>query len=114
MNQVLVFYELMPIPTSLFSEKDQLIHEDNKVTLAKLYLKGKIDLTNNNQDIDLDTVVVDCGWLLRQGTWAKGDKWRDIIDKYCTRVKYLGRSNNSVIILYGYENSTKDHTHRRR
>ena len=51
----------MPIPTSLFSEKDQLIHEDNKVTLAKLYLKGKIDLTNNNQDIDLDTVVVDCG-----------------------------------------------------
>ena len=109
------FYELTPIPMLLFSKKDQLMHKGDKATFAKLCLKDKIDLTNNNQDIDIDTVVIDGGWLLRQCTWAKGDKWRNIKYKYCTRVKYLGRSaNNAVVVFDGYENSTKDHTHRRR
>ena len=100
---------------SLILEKDQLMHEGDKATFAKLCLKGKIDLTDKSQDIDIDTVAIDGGWLLRQCTWAKGDKWRDIIDTYCTRVKYLGRSaNNTVVVFDGYENSTKDHTHRRR
>ena len=109
------FYELTPIPMSLFSEKDQLMHEGHKATFAKLCLKDKIDLTDNSQDIDIDTVIIDGGWLLRQCTWPKGDKWRDIIDKYCTRVKYLGRSANKTVVIFdGYENSAKDHTHRRR
>ena len=74
-------------------------------------LKAKIDLTDNSQDIDI-AVVIDGGRLLQQCTWAKGDKWRDIIDKYCTRVKYLGRSaNNTVVVFNGHENSIKDHTH---
>ena len=30
--------------------------------------------------IDIDTVVVDGGWLPQQRSWAKGDRWRDIID----------------------------------
>ena len=98
---------------SLFSEKDQLMHEGDKSTFAKLCLKDKIDLTDNSQDSDIDTVVIDGGWLLRQCTWVKGYQWRDIIDKYCTRVKYLGKSaNNTVVVFDGYENSTKDHTHR--
>ena len=106
-------YELTLIPMSLFSEKDQGMHEDDKATSAKLCLKDKIDLTDSSQDIY--TVVIDGGWLLRQCTWIKGDKWRDIIDKYCTRVKYLGRSaNNTVVVFDGYENSAKDHTHQRR
>ena len=71
------------------------MHEGDKATFAKLRLKDKIDLTNNSQDIDIDTVAIDGGWLLRQCTWAKGDKWRVIIDKYCTRVKYLGRAVNN-------------------
>ena len=72
----------MQIPMSLFSEKDQLIHEGDKATLPKLRLKGKIGLNDNIQDIDIDTVVIDGGWLPRQCTWSKRDKWRDIIDKY--------------------------------
>ena len=60
------FYKLTPIPMSLFSEKDQLMHEGDKATFAKLCLKDKIDLTDNSQDIDIDTVVIDGGWLLRQ------------------------------------------------
>ena len=36
-------------------------------------LKDKIDLTDCSQDIDIDTVVIDGEWLLRQCTWAKGD-----------------------------------------
>ena len=62
------FYELMLIPNSLFLEKDQLIHEGNKATFAKFCLKDKIDLTENSQDIDIDTDVIDGGWLLRQCT----------------------------------------------
>ena len=81
---------------SLFLEKDQLMHEGDIATFAKLCHKDKIDLTNNSQDIDVDTVVIDGGWLARQCTWAKRDNWRDVIDKCCTRVKYLGRfANNS-------------------
>ena len=31
--------------------------------------------------------------------------WRYIKDKYCTRVKYIGRSaNNTVSVFDGYEN----------
>ena len=107
------FYELTLIPMALFSEKDQLMLEGNKATFVKLCLKDKIDLTDNSQDIDIDTFAIDGGWLLRQCTWAKGDRWRDTIGKYCTRVKYLGRSaNNTVVVFDGYENSTKDHAHR--
>ena len=82
---------------SLFSEKDPLLHEGNKATLAKLGLKGKSDLTDSSQDIDADTVVIDGGWFLQQCTWANRDKWRDIVYKYCTRVKYLGRSTNNTV-----------------
>ena len=42
------FYELMPILLSLFLEKDQLIHKDDKATFAKLCLKDKIDLIDNS------------------------------------------------------------------
>ena len=45
----------------LFSEKNQLMHEGDKATFSKLYHKDKIDLTDNSQDIDIDTVVIDCG-----------------------------------------------------
>ena len=62
------FYELTPIPMSLFLEKDQLMHEGNKALFAKLYLKDKIDLTDNSQDIDTDIVVIHGGWLLQQCT----------------------------------------------
>ena len=84
------------------------MHEGDKATFAKLI--------NNSQGIDIDTVVIDGGRFLQQFTQAKGDKWSDITDKYCTRVKYLGRpANNTVIVFHdGYENSTKDQTHRRR
>ena len=56
---------------SLFSEKDQVMHEGDKTTFAKLCLKDKIDLANNSKDIDTDAVVIGSGWLLRQCSWAK-------------------------------------------
>ena len=73
------------------------MHEGDKAMFAKLCVKGKIDLTDNSQDIDIDNLVIDSGWLLRQCAWAKGDKWRDIIGKYCTRLKYLGRSVKAIL-----------------
>ena len=98
------FYELTPIPMSLFSEKDQVMHEGDKATFAKLCLKDKIDLVDSSQDIDIDTVVIDGGWLLRQC----GVEWRDIIEKYCTRDRYLGRSaNNTVIFLMDMKTQLK-------
>ena len=80
----------------LFLEKDQPMHEGDIATFAKLCHKDKIDLTNNSQDIDINTVVIDGRWPVRRCAWTKGDNWRDAIDKYCTRNKYLGRfANNS-------------------
>ena len=106
---------------SLLSEKDQPMHEGDKAMFAKLCLKDKIDLTNNSQDIDIDTVVIDGGWLLQQCTGQKVSPFAHVhcrrshppsIDNNCIRVKYLGRSvNNTVVVFDGYENSTKDHTH---
>ena len=65
------FYELTPIPMSLFSEKDQLMYEGDKATFAKLCLKDKIDLTDNSEDFDIDAVVIDGGWLLRHAHGKK-------------------------------------------
>ena len=62
------FYKLTPIPMSLFSEKDQLMHEVNKALSAKLCLKEKINLTDNSQDINTDTVVIHGGLLQQQCT----------------------------------------------
>ena len=64
----LSFYELTPIPISLFSEKDQLMHEGDKAMFAKWCMEDKIDLTKNSQAIDIDTIVIDGGWLLQQCT----------------------------------------------
>ena len=72
------------------------MHEGDKATFAKLCLKYKIGWTGNSQDID----IIDSGWLLQQCTWAKGHKWRDIIDNYCTRVKDLGRSANNTVVVF--------------
>ena len=57
-------YDFTPIPMPLFSEKDQLMHEGDKATSAKLCLNDKIDLIDNSQDIDIDTDAIDGGWLL--------------------------------------------------
>ena len=38
------FYELMLIPISLLLEKDQLMHEVDKVAFVKLCLEDKINL----------------------------------------------------------------------
>ena len=54
----------------MFLEKDQLMYDGDIATFAKLCLKDKIDLTNNSQDIDIDTVAIDGGWLVRQCTWV--------------------------------------------
>ena len=62
------FSRLVLFAQRLFLEKDQLMHEGDKAKFAKLCLKDKIDLVSNSQDIDIDTVVIDGGWLLQQCT----------------------------------------------
>ena len=62
------FSRLVLFAQRLFLEKDQLMHEGDKAKFAKLCLKDKIDLASNSQDIDIDTVVIDGGWLLQQCT----------------------------------------------
>ena len=45
-----------------------------KQHLQNYVSRTKINLTDNNQDIDIDTAATDAGWLLQQFTWAKRDK----------------------------------------
>ena len=68
----------------------------------------------NTNTQNIDTFVVDGGWLLRQNKWVKGETWLDIIDGYVQLVKHRSKHANNVIVFDGYESSTKDHTHRRR
>ena len=106
-------YELTPLPLSLFSEKDQLMREGDKANFAQTCLKEKSEQVTNKAMID--SLVVDGGWLLRQNAWEKGDEWIAIINGYSTLVKSLGYSAIHILVVFdGYENSTKDHAHRRR
>ena len=66
-----LFYEFF---YELFSEKDQLMHEGDKATFPKLRLMGKTDLTDNSQDIDIDTVV-----LMEDGFYDNAHGQKEII-----------------------------------
>ena len=69
----------------------------------------------NTSTQNIATFVVDGGWLLRHTKWEKGQTWFDIIDGYVQLVKHQSKHANNVIVVFdGYENPTKDHTHRRR
>ena len=47
------------------------MHEGDE---ASFFYQRKTDLNDKSQQIDINTVVIDCGWLLRKCTWRKGDK----------------------------------------
>ena len=69
----------------------------------------------NTSTQNIATFVVDGGWLLRHTKWEKGQTWFDIIDGYVQLVKHQSKHANNVIVVFDRnENSTKDHTHRRR
>ena len=107
-------YELAPIPLSLFSEKDQLMHEANKATFAQVCLKSKVECVEV-QNYKYGCKVIDGGWLLRQRSWEKGENWEGIISGYVQFVKTMCKNAKKTIVVFdGYESSTKDHAHRRR
>ena len=107
-------YELTPIPMSLFSEKNQLMHEGDKASFAQSCLKDKVTQISTKSKT-IETLVVDGGWLLRQNSWGKGEKWVDIINGYTKLISNLGYNVTQIMVVFdGYEKSTKDHTHRRR
>ena len=107
-------HELTPIPLALFSEKDQLMYEGDKATFVQKCLKDNV-MPHDIKTRNIDTLVVDGGWLLRQNKWESGKTWGDIISGYVQLVKHLGNHATKIIVVFdGYESSTKDHTHRRR
>ena len=107
-------HELTPIPMSSFSQKDQLMYGEDKVSLAQRYLKDNASPINIQERMT-NTFVVDGDWLLRQTRWEKGFKWGDILDGYVHFIKSQGhRATNIVVVFDGYQSSPKDQTHRRR
>ena len=107
-------HELTPIPLSLFSEKDQLMHEGNKAAFVQACLKDNV-IPKDMKNVEVGCLVVDGGWLIRQSRWAKGENWADIVDGYVQFVQSLGRNARNIVVVFdGYNKSTKDHTHRRR
>ena len=106
-------YELTPLPLSLFSQKNQLMHQANKASFAQNCLKAKVGSIENRQIVH--NYIIDGGWLLRQTKWDKSMTWSDILQQYVNFVKAQGYHAQSLLVVFdGYENSTKDHTHRRR
>ena len=112
--EITLGYELTPIPLSLFSEKDQLMHESKKGSFAQICLKNKV-IPVDMVCKDIESLIVDGGWLLRQTKWGKSENWSNIVDGYVEFVKYQGRKAKNIVVVFdGYQNSTKDHAHRRR
>ena len=107
-------YELGPLPMSLFSSKDQLMHEANKASFAHTVLKEKVDISDVRNS-NVEQLVVDGGWFLHQVGWEKLATWHDIISSYIQFAHCIGNHASHVEIIFdGYKLSTKDHTHRRR
>ena len=107
-------YELTPFPLSLFSEKDQLMHEANKASFAQVCLKDRAEISAV-QHRNSSYYVIDGGWLLRQTTWGKTDTWETIVAGYVDLVRSLGKFSEKISVVFdGYESSPKDHAHRRR
>ena len=86
----------------------------DKASFAQRCSKDNVTPINIQEQMT-DTFVVNDGWLLHQARWEKGFKWGDIIDGYVQFIKSQGHcATNIVVVLDGYQSSTKDHTHRRR
>ena len=80
---------MTPVPISCFSEKDQLMYEGNKAIFVQKCLRDNVFLINSREQ-NIDTFIVDKGWLLPQNNLGKRGKWGDIIDWYVQLVKSQG------------------------
>ena len=82
-------YELIPIPLSLFSNKDQKMNKANKAAFSKTSLK-KLTVPLYLTDQPCSSLVIDGGWFLYMVKWEQGQTWQEIADSYLHYVEYLG------------------------
>ena len=107
-------YELGPFSMSLFSSKDQLMHEANKASFTQAVLKEKVNSVDIC-DLNVEYLIIDGGWFLRQCVWEKLATWDEIISTYVQFAQCIGNHAKHIEIIFdGYKSSTKDHTHTRR
>lgn len=100
-------YELTQMPLSLFDHKQQM-RKPNKAALAK-HLKGDITATESPASTKL---IIDGGWLLYQCSFASGESYGSITQKYLRFVKEYKK--DVTVVFDGYNPSPKDHDHKRR
>ena len=99
-------YELTIQPASLF---------DNEQFMRKARENLKNRVTSRDMDKNHNSgVVVDGGWLIHQITWQAGKLFSEIAQAYIDFLKRLASGRKCIIIFDGYNNSPKDHEHKRR
>ena len=59
-------------------------------------------------------LVIDGGWLLHQLSWSDNETFGSIADSYIQLAKRRAHGCQILVVFDGYNNSTKDHEHRRR
>ena len=104
-------YELTIQPASLL-DNEKFMRKARKYKLGQ-NLKNRVtsrDMDNNRNC----GVVVDGGWLIRQITWQAGKLFSEIAQAYSDFLKCLACGRKFIIIIDGYNNSPKDHEHKRR
>ena len=106
-----LWWELTIQPTSLFNDQ-QFMRESHKAKLGK-HLKDKVGPMEADAP-NMDGVVVDGGWFIHQLKWEKGKSFSDIANSYIDYLKMLQKNRKCVVVFDGYNNSPKDHEHRRR
>ena len=103
-------FELTPLPMSLFDDK-QFLRKPDKSKLG-LLLKSKVE---PSEEFTAKLLIVDGGWLLYQKPWEKDMTFSSIADGYRKFVISRSKSGQAIVVVFdGYENSPKDHEHRRR
>lgn len=106
-----MWWELTIQPTSLFNDQ-HFMREAHKSKLGK-HLKDKAGPMEADM-ANMDAVVVDGGWFIHQLKWEKGKSFTDIANSYVDYLKHLVRNRECIVVFDGYNNSPKDHEHRRR
>lgn len=106
-----LWWELTIQPTSLFNDQ-HFMREAHKSKLGK-HLKDKA-VPMEAEAPSMDAGIVDGGWFIHQLKWEKGKLFSEIANSYVDYLIHLSKNRECIVVFDGYNNSPKDHEHRRR
>ena len=103
--------EVTPRPIALYTE-NQFMRKTEKAALGNYLKKKAAPLSASN--LNINTTIVDGGWLLHQVQWKKDQTYAQLFYYYFRFVKELSASSIAAVVFDGCSSFTRNHEHRRR